>query len=28
MLEPVIATEGEEMKAPRVFVTDESARHR
>ena len=28
ILGPVIATEGEEVKAPRVFVSDESARHR
>ena len=28
ILEPVIATESEEVKAPRVFVSDESARRR
>jgi len=28
MLKAVIATEGEEVKAPRVFVSDESARRR
>ena len=28
ILEPVIATERKEMKAPCVFVSDESARHR
>jgi hypothetical protein len=27
-LEPVIATERKEVKTPRVFVSDESARHR
>jgi hypothetical protein len=27
-LEAVITTEGEEVKTPRVFVSDESARHR
>src|ERR1035441_6016235 len=28
ILEPLIATERKEVKAPRVFVSDESARHR